>query len=84
MLWIEANNYSLLGKNIPHSTLAIKSDCIRSRDPRSVWLYNQLLKEEYKRMGIIKNMQNLKKDRKKFKKGTLAPHKLDNYEDHTS
>ena len=33
-------------------------------------------------MGIIKIVQNLKKDRKKFRKGTLAPHKMDNYEDH--
>ena len=47
MLWIEANNFSLLGKNIPHSTVAIETDCIRSYDPRSVKLYNRLLTEEY-------------------------------------
>ena len=47
MLWIEANNFSLLGKNIPHSTAAIETDCIRSYDPRSVKLYNKLLAEEY-------------------------------------
>ena len=31
---------------------------------------------------LVKTMRNLKKDRRKFNKGTLEPHKLDNYEDH--
>lgn len=82
MLWIEANNFSLLGKNIPHSTAAIETDCIRSYDPKSVKLYNKLLAEEYNRLGITKLMKNIKKDRKKFNKGTMVRHQLADYHVH--
>ena len=49
MIWVEVNNLSSLGKDVPHSSKASNATQLKSRNPLIRNRYNKMVKKEYRR-----------------------------------
>ena len=66
MLWIEIDNYSILGKYVPFSNQPITTDIVKSRDPRSRKRYQKLVKQEFCTKILFHMKTNLQKQAYNF------------------
>ena len=53
MIWIETDNMSILGKELPHKESAKGASRVKSNDPRCRKAFNQLLKQKYTKHEIF-------------------------------
>ena len=74
MIWVEVSSLSILGKDIHHSTKAINSGRLQSKDSRSRTLYQRTIRQHYKRQYLFQSYQKLTKRRKQFHKGDIDNH----------
>ena len=89
MLWIEVNNLSILGKDIPHSLQSLKHAKVNSLHPGQRRLFNKYLKQRYRANNAYEVIPQITADDKahnsitnqdrqaSLRKLTLTVHKLD-------
>ena len=66
MLWIEVDNNSILGKEVPHSSKSFDKTIFPSTDPRCQKSYGRLVRKEYSKKEIFKTHSKLARDVKSF------------------
>ena len=71
MLWVEIDNYSILGKDIPLSTQSITTNPVDSKDPRVRKSFSIKVKKEYTRQNVFNIRRNIIKQVKEFKLGKI-------------
>ena len=59
MLWVEIDNFSILGKDVPSSNQPIMVARVKLRDPRSRKRYHKLFHQEFRTKNLFCMEQNL-------------------------
>ena len=71
LIWLETCNFSILGKEIPHSTKPCPTKGPNSKDPRCRKAYGKRVRKEYINQDIFTTFKKLKSSANKFKKGSI-------------
>ena len=68
LIWVEVNNLSSLGKDVPHSSKAINATRLKSRNPLIRNRYNKMVKKEYRKQNIFRQARNLEQMKQNYMK----------------
>ena len=71
MLWIEVDNNSILGKEIPHSSKSFDSTKCSSMDPRCQKSYSRSVRKKYMKHDTFKLHSKLSLSIKRFQKDQI-------------